>query len=160
MPSTPAVATSEGSETLTASKPFADYPNCGNSARHGRSAAKVIKRCRTSEAKQKKMDGRCGHFSVAGQNRLMSGTANCRLRNRAGQSSCFVQRIIRRSIWEKTAELWFTDGKCPSLHPNIPIVAFFNILDSICHATRANHAGGSASSSFASPAAKTAGKSR
>jgi hypothetical protein len=78
-----------------------------------------------SEAKQKKMDGGCGHFSIAGQNRLMSGTANCRLRNRAGQSSCFVQRIIRRSIWEKTAEIWFTDGKCPSLYPKVPIVAFF-----------------------------------
>ena len=53
MPSTPAIATlanpeksergirSEGSETLTASKPFVGYPNCGNSARHGRSAEKV-----------------------------------------------------------------------------------------------------------------------
>ena len=53
MPSTPAIATlanpeksergirSEGSEPLTASKPFVGYPNCGNSARHGRSAAKV-----------------------------------------------------------------------------------------------------------------------
>jgi hypothetical protein len=47
---------------------------------HGRESPEDIINRKRSETE--KMDGRCGHFNIAGQNRSMSGTANCRLRSR------------------------------------------------------------------------------